>query len=345
LGAAPSINIVGLDNGAGLSADARLLQTILQMAGCRAHWFRGLRPEKWITRLHRLKVPRWLLPSYDVNLFLEFAHPGWFPFAKLNVLIPNPEWFREEQHAHLSGIDLVLCKTVDAQRAFQALGKRTFWAGFTAEDRGGHMLAAMSRPMRALHVAGRSEHKGTRQVIDTWERHPEWPELTVVQRALDEGTPLYAPQLPNVRYFSERLSDEAVVALQRDHAIYILPSEVEGYGQSLVEGMSLGAIVVTTDAAPMNELVTPDRGVLVQARAGEPFRLGNRYQVIASELERALADVLTWSPERCERIGSAARAWYVQNDRRFRAEFPQVLATLLTDSPVANPPVRGDGAS
>ncbi len=239
----------------------------------------------------------------------------------------------------------MLCKTADAQRTFEALGKSARLSGFTAEDRGAGAVAALCRPMRALHVAGRSEHKGTRQVIDAWSRHPEWPHLTVVQRALDSGSPLYAPPVPNVRYFSERLSDEALIALQREHAIYILPSEVEGYGQALVEGMSLGAIVVTTDAPPMNELIRPERGVLVQANAGEAFRLGRRYQVIASALDEAVTDVLTWSPRRCEQVGSAARAWYLDNDRRFRAEFPQVLATLLTDGNVANPPVRGDGAS
>lgn len=337
------VNIIGLDNGAGLSVDARLLQGLLQDAGFEADWFRGVRPAKWLTRLAKLEALGRFLPRYDINLFLERVHPGWFPFANRNVLIPNPEWFLEDHRLHLSGIDLVLCKTADAQRAFQELGKDTRWIGFTAEDRGHESLAATRTPLRALHVAGRSEHKGTRQVIDAWARHPEWTELTVVQRVPDTGSVLYAPTLPNVRYVSERLSDEAILSLQREHALYVLPSEVEGYGQSLVEGMSLGAIVITTDAPPMNELVTPERGVVVKAGDGEPFRLGHRYKVLLPALEQAVADVLSWSPDRRERIGAAARAWYIENDRRFRADFPMLISTLLTEFAAAAP--RSHGAA
>lgn len=236
---------------------------------------------------------------------------------------------------------MVLCKTVDAQRAFEALGRPTRWIGFTAEDRGGPALAASAAQVKALHVAGRSEHKGTRAVIDAWARNPEWPPLTVVQRPLDAESVLYAPVLPNVSYFNERLSEEALLALQREHAIYVIPSEVEGYGQALVEGMSVGAVVITTDAPPMNELVSPDRGVVVRADAGEPFRLGHRHEVVGGALDEAVAQVLAWPAAQRERVGAAARAWYAENDQRFRADFPRVLETLLTNGPAAAPRTRG----
>jgi glycosyltransferase involved in cell wall biosynthesis len=326
------INLIGLDNGAGLSVDARLLQSLLVDAGFDVTWFKGVRPAKWKMRLGRLAPLRWLMQRFDLNLFLERMHPGWYPFARMNVLIPNPEWFREDLHAYLRGLDVVLCKTQDSQRAFQALGCRTQWIGFTAEDRGDGRLAADTGRLEALHVAGRSEHKGTRAVIDAWARHPEWPRLTVVQRVLDEGTALYAPALPNVRYFSERLSDEALLALQREHAIYILPSEVEGYGQALVEGLGLGAVVITTDAPPMNELVGDDRGVLVPSVSTEPFRLGHRFKVAPEGVEAAVASLLASPPAERSAKGRAAREWFLANDRRFRSEFPRVIETLLTSS-------------
>lgn len=326
------VNIIGLDNGAGLSVDARLLQSLLVAAGYEVSWFKGVRPAKWKMRLGRLAALRGLVGRYDINLFLERMHPGWYPFAPLNVLIPNPEWFREDLHGHLAGLDLVLCKTLDSQRAFEALGCKTQWIGFTAQDHSGGRLAVESGQLEALHVAGRSEHKGTRAVIDAWARHPEWPRLTVVQRVLNEGTPLYAPVLPNVRYFSERLSDEELLALQREHAIYVLPSEVEGYGQALVEGLGLGAVVVTTDAPPMNELVTNERGVLVPAASSQPFRLGQRYLVSPEGVEAAVASVLAAPPDQRIAKGRAGREWFLANDRRFRSEFPRVIETLLTSS-------------
>jgi glycosyltransferase involved in cell wall biosynthesis len=335
------INIVGLDNGAGLTVDARIVLGVLQGAGFDATWFKGVRPAKWKSRVARTPLGA-LLAHYDMNLFLERIHPGWYPFARLNVLLPNPEWFRDDLHAHLQGIDHVLCKTRDAQRAFDALGMRTAQVGFTAEDHGAAgRLVADSQPVMALHVAGRSEHKGTRAVIDCWARHPEWPRLTVVQRPLDRDSVLYAPPLPNVRYFKERVSDEALRAMQHEHAVQVLPSEVEGYGQALVEGLSLGAVVVTTDAPPMNELVSAAHGVLVAAGPGEAFRLGHRYPVIPDQLEQALARVFAWSPQQRHDVGAAARAWFLDNDWRFRSEFVRVVETLLTSSLPGAPRIRG----
>jgi glycosyltransferase involved in cell wall biosynthesis len=199
--------------------------------------------------------------------------------------------------------------------------------GFTAHDRGDESLAA-SGPLRALHLAGRSEHKGTRQVLEAWRRHPEWPERTVVRRPLDRDSVLELPSMPNVRYITERLNDAEVLALQRQRSFHVLPSEVEGYGQALVEGLSVGAVVVTTDAPPMNDIVAADRGILVAAHRGESIRLGRSYRVDVDALEAAVADALNWSVERRSALGAAARAWFVANDRRFRQHFPQVLREL-----------------
>lgn len=321
------INIVGVDNGAGLTADARLLTGLLQDAGMSVKWSTRS-PARWMWHLDRVRALRRAVPRADVNLFLERCNPAWFPFAARNVLIPNPEWFPPEQLDLLCHIDLVLCKTVDSRQIFERLGCRCLWVGFTAHDRGDDALAAASDQLRVLHVAGRSEHKGTSAVLRAWERHPEWPTLTVVRRRLDQSSTLELPLLRNVRYLTERLSDAEILSLQREYPLYLLPSEVEGYGQALVEGMSTGSVVITTDAPPMNEMVRPSRGVLVRANAGEACRLGRLYHVDIDALESVLADVLNWDKQRRADMGASARAWFVQNDQRFRSDFPAALRAV-----------------
>jgi len=334
------INIVGIDNGAGLSADARLLQGVLTAAGAMAGWSTRS-PTRGALRLNRLLGRRWPAPRFDVNVFLERCIPAWFPLARRNVLIPNPEWFPPEQAALLPQLDQILCKTLDAQAIFNGLGAPTRWIGFTAQDRFGDDLAARG-PLRVLHLAGRSEHKGTSRVLEAWRRHPEWPPLTVVRRPLNSDAVLDLPALPNVRYLTERLSDEEIGDLQRTHAVYLLPSEVEGYGQSLVEGLSAGAVVVTTDAPPMNELVTPQRGVLVAATPGEPCRLARLHHVDVDALEARLIDVFAWPVERRMALGSAARRWFSDNDRRFREELPWALrAAAHSKAPMLGVDARG----
>lgn len=321
-----SVNIVGNDNGAGLSRDARLVLGALSAAGIQTTWSKSYMP-RGLRRLFSLASADRLLPRYDVNLFLERFHPAWFPHAKRNLLVPNPEWFTDDLFPGLGGIDAVLCKSRQAGDIFRRLGKATRWIGFTSEDRSGGTIAA-SLPASALHLAGRSIYKGTDRLVAVWRRHPEWPMLTVVQRPHVGDLALDTRPAPNIRFLTERLDDAELLALQREHALHILPSEVEGYGQVLAEGMSVGAVIVTTDAAPMNELVTSERGVLVGTGPAEPMRLGLRAVVDPLALERAIADVLAWPDTRRYSMGMAARHWFVENDRRFREELPIVIRSL-----------------
>lgn len=322
-----TVNIVGSDNGAGLSRDASLLRRTLRSAGLHAKWSKRMTPRGLTVRLQQSGAFEWLLPRFDVNVFLERIHPSWFPFARHNVLIPNPEWFMEEQLAHLGGIDVVFCKTRHAVDVFNGLGKPTRWVGFTSSDHFDGTLAA-SHPVRALHLAGRSIDKGTDLVVATWRLHPEWPWLTVVQRPHVGNFTLDTTPATNIRFLTHRLEDEEILTLQRKHAVHVLPSEVEGYGQTIVEAMGVGAVVVTTNAPPMNELVTCTRGVLVAAGPGTPMRLGVRVQADALALESAITKVLAWTPEVRTATGAAAREWFARNDERFRADFVQAVKAL-----------------
>lgn len=323
-----SVNIVSLDNGAGLSRDAQLLVDTLAAAGMRPRWFKGYVQHKGIRLLQRKGLLNWMLPRYDVNIFLERFHPSWFPTARKNVLIPNPEWFMPGEAPNLGGIDAVLCKSQDAVTTFSALGKSARWVGFTSENRYAGKVAA-GEPMRALHVAGRSPHKGTAGLLSVWRKHPEWPMLTVVQRPLDEHTILDTVPAANIRFLTHRLTDAEILELQHTHPLHVMPSEVEGYGQAIAEAMSIGAIVLTTDAAPMNELVQPGRGIVVATHEIGKLHLATLVRADDAALEAAIADVLTWTVERCTAVGTAAREWFVANDKRFHADFPIALRDVV----------------
>ncbi|EQD67759.1 glycosyltransferase, partial [mine drainage metagenome] len=56
----------------------------------------------------------------------------------------------------------------------------------------------------------------------------------------------------NIEHRIDYLDDAALQRLQNAHWFHLCPSETEGYGHYLVEAMGIGAVVLTTDAAPMN---------------------------------------------------------------------------------------------
>ena len=100
----------------------------------------------------------------------------------------------------------------------------------------------------------------------------------------------------------------------------------EGFGHLIVESMSCGAVVVTTDGAPMNELVTPERGLLVRAARSEPMALATRYFVDPLDLERQVARILAMPPEDRRRLGDSARRWYESQCTSFAAELTGFIA-------------------
>lgn len=255
---------------------------------------------------------------YDINLFLEDIVPGFFRYARANAFIPNPEWFKANQASHLAGLDAVLCKTRSAQETFDALGGRTRFISFTSEDRlqGSDTRATCDG---FLHLAGRSWQKGTRSLTDLWLAHPEWPALRVVQSARNYNRSRVTPiNAGNIDHILKHLDDDALKTLQNSHAVHLCPSEAEGFGHVIAEAMSCRALTLTTNAPPMNELVTGDRGMLVDYNRAQRQRAGMNYFVDPADLERKIQQVIEMDSADINRIGDNARSWFESNDREFR---------------------------
>jgi glycosyltransferase involved in cell wall biosynthesis len=279
------------------------------------------------TRLQAATIGR-----INTQIFLERIYRGVLPAAHRNLLIPNPEWMLDKWLPLLPQFDQVLCKTRNAERVFSQLGCDTRYIGFTSEDR---FDAGVRRERAFLHVAGRSTAKGTEAVMRAWLRHPEWPRLTVIQsRDVPKVT------APNIDHRLDYLDDAQLRQLQNAHTFHLCPSEAEGFGHYLVEALSTSAVVITTDGEPMNELVTPERGILLQPASQRPMALGTRYCVTVEGIEDAVERALALAPDACAAMGAAARGFFLDND----ADFPQRLADALQptlDTPQRAPSRRG----
>ena len=331
-------NIVSWESG-GLGTDIDVLSHALRRAGCEVT-FKGRRHRRARGRAHSLLMTagavlgqRWSAlsgrPRFDINFFLESVFPEHIPTARINCLFVNLEWFRDDNLPHLPRLDLALCKTPSGIGALGGLPVSPLYVGFTSPDRriAGHQRRG---PLRCLHLSGQSALKGTEAVVDAWSRHPEWPELIVVRRDRRYGgepaPPL--PPLPNVTYETDFVPAEKLRLLQNDCEVHVIPSQAEGYGHVIGEAMGCGAVVVTTDATPMNELVTPDRGVLVRVARAEPMRRALRNYIDVSDLERQLTMVFAMDPGDRGVIGRRARGWFEAQDQRFDHALRSLLGQL-----------------
>lgn len=314
-----TLRVVTRDNGAGLSrdllivADALRSEHTVSTVGVGSHHLLNQLQHGWEQATQRFRNP------FDVQLSLERIYPQLLGRAHRNLLMPNPEWFAPEWIDQLPRFDQVLCKTRHAQALFSALGCDTCYTGFSSVDR---LLSKVPRQRAFLHLAGRSSAKGTAVVLEAWHQHPEWPLLTIVQSARKAPANQMAS---NVRVLAGYLDDRELQWLQNAHRFHVCPSEAEGFGHSIAEALSVGAVVLTTDAAPMNELVDADCGVLLDSTPGAPMGLVHRHRVSAAAIEAAVEQALTLDAFELARRAHAARARFLSR----RAQFQLQLRTAL----------------
>jgi len=320
----PFVRIMSRANGGGLQRDLQLVAAVLAGAGYAVQAV-GFGNEKGVRalRIAGMRVAALWRGRPDLQLSLEHVYPQALGLARRNLLMPNPEWFRPHYRPQLPRFDALLCKTRHAAAIFAALGCRTRHVGFTSDDR---MDSNVPRERRFLHLAGRSPVKGTEAVLAAWRRHPEWPTLVVVQNRRNARPGASAD---NIDHRVGHVADAELRRLQNACRFHICPSEAEGFGHSLAEALGVGAINITTDGEPMNELVTASHGVLVPpARIGE-LGLARRFFVDPEGVEQAVERALRLDAATVAAMSAGARAAYEALDTGFRQALPQAVAASL----------------
>lgn len=318
------VRIIGRDNGAGLSRDLSLLHQTLAHAGYEVTVV-GFGGERGINALRRggLRLARAWRGRADLQIFVERIYPDLMDLGKRNLLMPNPEWFPHNWLPHLSRFDGVLCKTRHAVVIFDRLSCRTHYVGFTSEDR---IDPSVVRERSFFHLAGRSSAKGTAVLLQAWRRHPQWPRLTVVQSPTKAEIGTAATNLEHrIGYLGER----ELRTLQNRSLFHACPSEMEGFGHSLMEAMSVAAVTLTTDGVPMNELIAPERGYLIPAVRETRKDLAPRYFVDIAGIESGIERLLSLDAGVVAEMSIAARDHFTHEARAFHGRIlDAVLRTL-----------------
>lgn len=170
-------------------------------------------------------------------------------------------------------------------------------------------------------MAGNSVFKGTATLINVWRKHPEWPKLTVVCNQLPDHTEL--PE--NIKVLSN-ISTNELAGLWATAGFAIQPSEVEGFGQILLEAQVYGCVVITTDAPPMHEVVDSSFGVLVPYYSTGAFRMGTRYFVDPSELEQSIHRLLAMPKQTLDKMSASALHNVKNNHKLFIEHFSALIA-------------------
>jgi len=330
----PTVNVVGVNHGYGLVQDGVLITTLLNEAGFDAVFVdpdcncgEGLwnRIKARFGRERKKFCDRFLkdwFPKRDLNVFVERIPLNMFHTARQHVLIPNQEWFQMDRQEYLNNFDLVICKTRHAEEIFSKLGCRTAYSSFTSVDR----YAPSNTPKRREFLMLTANCSGIpERVLNLWARHPEWPRLTVSGRQIPPGI-----NLPNVVLIRNFISEEEISLLQNSCLFHLCVTPTEGFGHKHNEALSCSAIVLATDAPPMNEIIQPDRGLLAKWDRTNPKALGIEFHFDEADLERMIERCLQLTSQEITTLSANARSWFEKNDLFFRSQLPVILRGVLS---------------
>jgi glycosyltransferase involved in cell wall biosynthesis len=317
--------VIGKSNNFGLTRDSDLLLKALREEGLCGK-VSSVRPRDrgLVDRL--LKRRR-----ADTAIHIERVFPRWYSAARRHILIPNQERFPHRHLGRLNKIDLVLAKSRYAAGIFQRCGASTEYLGFTSEDR---RDPAVEKDWNGIfHLAGGSTLKGTEGILELWNRHPEWPVLHLVQKKS------LAPKIvsSNVDLVAEYVGDRELRAMQNRFGIHLCPSLGEGWGHNILEGMSTGALIIGTDAPPMNEHLDASCALLVPFARTEPRHLGTSYFVDPKAFETLILRAIAMPVEEKARLGRAARLTFESIDRGFRERLRRFFSQSSRRSSADNP--------
>ena len=299
------INIIShsLINGAGKQIDVTVLTHELEKHGCVVHLCDYYKVDK--------------IQNADINIFLAQTKPEWYSQGTLNWFIPNAE-FCTLSKEELKQFDQILCKTKESFRIFSSLSKKAIYVGFTGVDRRRFKLSEKKDYSKCLLVAGKSPLKGHKAVIQAWLKNSKLPEITILKQGSRITSEIASAK--NIQFLNRRISSELLLHKQNQIGIHLCPSETEGYGHSLSEGMSVASVVVTTDAPPMNEFITDPR-CLVKVKSSYTKEYATLYVVDEENLARVVKNLQKLSPQELRDIGKRNRKEFLRRKGEFEENF------------------------
>jgi len=302
-----NINVITKMNGVGLEADALLLRDILTD--------------------HTVNIIDWERPTVkapaNINIHLEHIRKEFIHLAPYNIAIPNPEWFEDTFKPYLRNINIVLCKTRHCENIFSQMHPNCVYCGWTSRD---CYIPNYKKHMLFCHLAGRSSHKGSEFVRDCWTSDPKLPMLY-----FQKYTDIHKFKFNQGNVMVQRTRVKDIREIMNTALFHLCCSKAEGFGHYITEALSTGGIVITTDAPPMNEIITSDLGFLVPSRVCGKHRLSNEYCVDSKALHDVVKQAYATDPKVLIEMSERARATYLQRDADFRERIKTIIAKCTTN--------------
>ena len=198
-------------------------------------------------------VGKGALPSLsDVHIYLEVPCRIAFPWAKVNIVIPNQEWWYKNMWTWVFDEPSVyfFYRTKYAMNLFNKPGAFISWRCPTLPS-SVSIIPVSKKVNRALYVVGGSVNKraAAEKLIQYWK--PNYPPLLVVMSKDISGNMVAKD---NVTYMIGHIKELEKRELQNTSMYHVCASAAEGFGYTMAEAANFCAIPIWTDIPTYNEL-------------------------------------------------------------------------------------------
>ena len=262
-----------------------------------------------------------------MNIFIQDVNRKFLNNALFNLVIINHELFFHKgvnKNSEIYDIDFVLCKTDIAVRVAKDFKNKykfkyiIYKIGFTSLF---PILKIKKNYDEMLHSAGSHHWKQTDTIIKLWLKQPQLPKITITceKQCYKNIEPIIKNRkLPNnIKIYTKLISKDKYIKLKNEIGIHIVPSLTEGYGHYINEARMLGSLILTSNYAPMNELVDKNCGILVDCNSLLTKRNNTKICYINEEnLLKGINKILKMKTSKKKELGKKAYKKY-RKDKLF----------------------------
>ena len=259
----------------------------------------------------------------DINIYLEVPCRVAFAWARVNIVVPNAEWWYTAAWSWVSAAGARFWfRTRHCERCFTAIGVKGTYIGWTGLNQAGNRSI---KENKALYIVGGSKHKmaAARTIVRAWKA--DWPPLTVLS-AEESPTEIAA----NVQWRREYISESDKGDLMDTSRYHIVASEAEGLGYTMLEALRHNALILRTDLPVYEELwsgLLGDAGSIKTSLCEEPTELLDPRRTFTDD---AVIDAMTSLMKQRMRIPNVTKEALVKLTKSFRKNISVAWSAAAT---------------
>lgn len=185
-----------------------------------------------------------------------------FPNIKIGAYI---DYYTESTVQNYKAYDFLLCNTKRHYSVFK-WHPQCFYLPWCVDTDLYKPTNTSRKEITFFHSMGMSNRKGTNILIKTFVKYNLGNKAKLIIHTQKDISNLISDQAAkenNIQIIKKTVQPPGLYNLGD---VYVYPTTLDGLGLTMYEALSSGLPVVTTDDAPMNEIIDENRGVLVKVQ-------------------------------------------------------------------------------